>query len=58
MYLKSAFRIFIFDDVIKQIKRDAKSVFEKMNCELSSSWEYFRDLKLTGSKNKTRETSF
>lgn len=57
MHIKSVFRIFLFDDVIKQIKRDAKSVFEKVSRELSSSWEYFRDLN-TSSRNETWETSF
>lgn len=56
MYIKNVFHIFLFDDADKQIKRDAKSVFEKVNCELSPSWEYFRDLN-TGSRNKTQETS-
>lgn len=56
MYIKSIFHIFLFDDVLKQIKRDAKSVFEK-DCELSLSWEYFRDLNTKLSRNKTRETS-
>lgn len=56
MYIKNVFHLFLFDDADKQIKRDAKSVFEKVNCELSPSWEYFRDLN-TGSRNKTQETS-
>lgn len=56
MYIKSIFYIFLFDDVLKQIKRDAKSVFEK-DSELSLSWEYFWDLNTKLSRNKTRETS-
>lgn len=36
---------FLFNDELKQIKCDAKLLFEKVDCELSPSWEFFSGFK-------------